>query len=129
MTGAGLATRRYVGWAGSNFFSLEGNMDKRIAVEEAQSSLQNDVHRVYFRAGLLACREYMARFVEAQNPEIAESIRANWVPVLGPDPGKPRRLNFSEVANGPQEGPWTQKEDIDPSIEALPIAEQFLIVN
>jgi hypothetical protein len=104
-------------------------MDKRIAVEEAQASLQNDVHRVYFRAGLLACREYMARFVEAQNPAIAESIRANWIPILGPDPGKPRRLNFSEVSNGPQGGPWTPKEDIDPSVEALPIADQFLIVN
>ena len=48
------------------------------------------------------------------------------IPVLGPDPGKPRRLNFSEVANGPQGGPWTPKEDTDPSVEALPIAAQFL---
>jgi hypothetical protein len=101
-------------------------MEKREAVEEAQASLQNDVHRVYFRAGLLACREYMARFVEVQNPTIAGSIRANWFPELGPDPGVPRQLNFSEVAIGPQEGPWTPKEDVNPSVEALPIAAQFL---
>ena len=53
--------------------------------EQVQRSLSNPAHQVYFRAGLLACREQMARFVEAQSPDIAQSIRANWWPQLGDD--------------------------------------------
>lgn len=88
-------------------------------------TVQNAVHQVYFRAGLLACRESMARFVEAESPTIAASIRANWWPALSADPGAPRRLEFSEVADGSEEGPWTVKQ-VCPSVEALPIAAGFL---
>jgi hypothetical protein len=95
------------------------------AVHEAQASLQNDVHRVYFRAGLLACREYMARFVAAESTTIAASIRANWWPDLGEDPGGPRRLHWDEVADGGDEGPWTPRNP-GASVEALPVALQFL---
>lgn len=42
-----------------------------------------------FVAGAQACREMMARFVEqGGHPEIAQSIRANWHPGWGNDPGK-----------------------------------------
>lgn len=41
-----------------------------------------------FIAGAQACREMMARFVECESPTIAASIRANWSPSWGPDPGK-----------------------------------------
>lgn len=42
-----------------------------------------------FVAGAQACREMMARFVEqGGNPAIAQSIRANWHPGWGKDPGK-----------------------------------------
>jgi len=42
-----------------------------------------------FIAGAQACREMMARFVEqGGNPEIAQSIRANWHPGWGDDPGR-----------------------------------------
>ena len=95
------------------------------AVHEAQASLQNDVHRVYFRAGLIACREYMARFVSAESPAIAASIRANWWPGIGEDPGGPRRLDWSEVADGGEEGPWTLR-DPGVCVEALPVALNFL---
>lgn len=95
------------------------------SVHEAQVSLQNDVHSVYFRAGLLACREYMARFVAAESPTIAASIRANWWPELGEDPGGPRQLHFCELADGGEEGPWTPKS-LDASVEALPVALLFL---
>ena len=95
------------------------------AVHEAQASLQNEVHRVYFRAGLIACREYMARFVAAESPTIAASIRANWWPGLGEDPGGPRRLHWDEVAEGGEEGPWTSR-DPGMNVEALPVALNFL---
>lgn len=90
----------------------------------------NPLHRVYFRAGLIACREYMARFVEqGGNAAVAASIRANWWPSLGPDPGAPRPLAFDELveekvdADGKTSYPT---KDIDPSVEALPVARAFL---
>lgn len=42
-----------------------------------------------YRRGWIACREYMARFVEAQSPTIAQSIRLNWDPRLGQEPYAP----------------------------------------
>lgn len=33
-------------------------------------------------------REMLARFVEVESPTIAQSIRANWIPTWGADPGK-----------------------------------------
>lgn len=90
----------------------------------------NPLHRVYFRAGLLACREYMARFVEqGGDAATANSIRANWWPDLGADPGAPRKLAFDElveeVVGEDGQTSWPTK-DIDPSVEALPIAHTFL---
>lgn len=39
-------------------------------------------------AAAQAMREMLARFVEVDSPTIAESIRANWIPTWGADPGK-----------------------------------------
>lgn len=48
-----------------------------------------------FTSGLQAMREMLARFVEqGGNPVIAQSIRLNWNPSWGDDPGKP-----DEIAN------------------------------
>jgi hypothetical protein len=89
-------------------------------------SLTNPTNQVYFRAGLIACREYMARFVEAESPAIAASIRANWWPCLGQDLGVPRQIKWEEIATGGEEGPWAARDDINPTLEALPLAFQFL---
>jgi hypothetical protein len=49
-----------------------------------------------FRAGLQAMREMLARFVEQgghpDGPAIANSMRLNWNPSWGEDPGKPERI-------------------------------------
>ena len=91
---------------------------------------QNPLHKVYFRAGLLACREYMARFVEqGGNAAVAQSIRANWWPSLGDDPGAPRQLAFDELVDeveGEDGKPAYPSKPIDPSVEALPVANAFL---
>lgn len=87
---------------------------------------RHPLNQVYFRAGLLACREYMARFVEQGGDKVtAASIRANWWPRLGDDPGAPRLFLFEELADENPDGTITCK-DIDPSVEALPRALQFL---
>jgi hypothetical protein len=96
---------------------------------QPQDPLLNPVNQVYFRAGLLACREYMARFVEAQDPAIAQSIRANWWPSLGVDPGPPRKMEWGELTEGEFGTPSFRcktAEEVSPSIEALPVALGFL---
>lgn len=49
-----------------------------------------------FKGGLQAMREMLARFVEQGGTEteknIAISIRANWNPSWGSDPGKPDKI-------------------------------------
>lgn len=46
-----------------------------------------------FREGAQAMREMLARFVEQGGDHItAASIRANWHPSWGPDPGAPDRV-------------------------------------
>jgi hypothetical protein len=47
-----------------------------------------------FAAGAQQMREMLARFVEATDPVIANSIRLNWPPSLGPDPGRPESIDF-----------------------------------
>lgn len=87
---------------------------------------RHPINQVYFRAGLLACREYMARFVEQGGDHVtAQSIRANWWPRLGADPGAPRLFSFDELAEEKSDGTVTCK-DIEISVEALPRAYQFL---
>lgn len=96
---------------------------------EPQDALLHPAHQVFFRAGLIACREYMARFVEAESPSIAMSIRANWWPSLGQDFGPPRQLDFAEVTAGEFGTPTFRPksaEELSPTQEALPIALAFL---
>ena len=52
-----------------------------------------------FRAGAAQMREMLARFVEHDgHPELAKSMRLNWVPNWGKDPGQP--------ADGVQDDLW-----------------------
>lgn len=52
-----------------------------------------------FIAGLQAMREMLARFVETDNPLIAQSMRLNWKPSWGQDPGRPDAIvrEFGEL--------------------------------
>lgn len=62
--------------------------------------LHADLGPKIFTAGLQAMREMLARFVEqGGDHSTAESIRANWNPSWGHDPGRPERVvqNWDEV--------------------------------
>lgn len=96
---------------------------------DSQEAYYNPIHQVFFRAGLIACREYMARFVEAESPSIAASIRANWWPSLGKDFGPPRLLKWEELTEGEfgeESFRVLTKDEISPTLEALPVALGFL---
>lgn len=55
-----------------------------------------------FRQGAQECREMMARFVEQGGDAItAASIRANWNPEWGADPGPPGAQPVPTGATGP----------------------------
>ena len=54
-----------------------------------------------FVRGVQMCREMMARFVEQGGDTItAASIRANWNPSWGDDPGKPTDEDYAQDAAG-----------------------------
>jgi hypothetical protein len=98
--------------------------------EAGDAEFLHPATQVYFRAGLLACREYMARFVECDSPIHAASIRANWWPSLGQDFGAPRQLRWDEMTVGEYgEDDFRAKtaDEVSPTQEALPIALQFLL--
>jgi hypothetical protein len=98
--------------------------------QPSQDEFFNPINQVFFRAGLLACREYMARFIEPQNPLYAASIRSNWWPQLGEDPGPPRQLDFDELTEGEYgTAEFRCKDSISPTLEALPVAWAFLVLE
>ena len=50
-----------------------------------------------FRRGVQMCREMMARFVEQGGDTVtADSIRANWNPNWGADPGAPSDADYAQ---------------------------------
>lgn len=54
--------------------------------------------REAFFLGVQMCREMMARFVEQGGDAVtAGSIRANWNPAWGPDPGRPDDADYERV--------------------------------
>lgn len=66
------------------------NEDESSAPDGYISNEESDERvKAAFVAGAQACREMMARFVEqGGDPVTASSIRANWAPSWGPDPGR-----------------------------------------
>ncbi|NVB81779.1 MAG: hypothetical protein HOV81_25515 [Kofleriaceae bacterium] len=71
--------------------AAEQDADIRRAGWDFWLDMRDDAEANEFRRGAQECREMMARFVEGQGlADIAASIRANWNPQWGADPGRPR---------------------------------------
>lgn len=103
------------------------NSEPLKTILDAQQAYDNPVHQVAFRAGFILCREIMARFVEqGGDAATAQSIRANWLPHFGVDPGGPRKYDFAEVteSDDPENGPWKAKNpgpSVDGAVYALTV--------
>lgn len=68
----------------------------RVSIVNALSSARE---RSGFIRGAQVCREMMARFVEqGGHAVIAQSIRLNWRPTWGDDPGAPNEKDFGSAA-------------------------------
>lgn len=60
-----------------------------------------DATWVAFRLGAQGFREMSARFVEQGGDAVtAQSIRANWNPEWGPDPGTPTNEDYARLCAG-----------------------------
>lgn len=105
--------------------------DMRAEVAQMQADFRNPIHQVALRAGFILCREVMARFVEqGGDAQSAASIRANWLPALGEDPGGPRKYDFAEIAQADdmENGPWESRNPgacVEGAVYALCAMSQF----
>lgn len=59
------------------------------AVKRFHQRMNDHRRNADFRAGAQAMREMLARFVEGCDPVTAQSLRLNWAPSWGDDPGRP----------------------------------------
>lgn len=67
---------------------IKQNHDDALAEADEMTAVMHRAHCRLFRHGAQACREMLARFVEQGGDIVtAASIRANWNPAWGPDPG------------------------------------------
>ena len=75
----------------SDVWGDEGDIGDGYYAPERVDEIGNEA----FRVGAQMCREMMARFVE-QGGDVATamSIRANWNPAWGGDPGKPTDKDY-----------------------------------
>ena len=81
---------------GSDLADLHNRLESKISDLGVERALRKMERQSGFRQGAQACREMLARFVEQGGGPtrgihaiLAESIRANWNPQWGPDPGAP----------------------------------------
>lgn len=68
--------------------SVSEFLDAEALEEDVFGKHTSTAEKAAFVAGAQACREMMARFVAPQDVSTAQSIRANWHPGWGKDPGK-----------------------------------------
>lgn len=92
---------------GADLVAIKNKYDEQFTELAARRALGRFDEQRGFRRGAQACREMMARFVEqAGGPTrgihaiIAQSIRANWSPSWGEDPGRPEVIPCSPEAGG-----------------------------
>jgi hypothetical protein len=94
--------------------SLMSSWTKRAARRHCAGALNS------FRRGAQECREMLARFVEQGGDAVtAASIRANWKPMWGADPGAPGPNAHEPFRCSPWFGPPAVKELTDEQIRQL----------
>lgn len=81
--------------------SLEAWGDEGAEDSGYTSERVNEIGQGCFIKGFQFCREMMARFVEqGGDATTAQSIRANWSPAMGDDPGKINDAEYVEICVG-----------------------------
>lgn len=75
---------------------IEERDDARMRVQVVNAT-SSAAERWAFIKGAQVCREMMARFAENADPVIANSIRLNWHPSWGDDPGAPTEEQYQSA--------------------------------
>lgn len=83
---------------GADTAKLIEERDQSRSIAAVANAVASASERWAFINGAQACREMIARFVEATNPTIANSIRLNWKPSWGDDPGAPTEEKYADAA-------------------------------
>lgn len=79
-------------------YEVFGDNDDDLGYTENRVS---EIAGASFIRGVQVCREMMARFVEqGGDTTTAGSIRANWNPAWGEDPGAPTPAEYDEIRAG-----------------------------
>ncbi len=79
-------------------YLVYGNNDEDFGFTEDRVS---EIAGTSFVRGAQICREMMARFVEqGGDTKTAGSMRANWNPAWGVDPGAPSPAEYDEIRAG-----------------------------
>ena len=87
--------------AGSDVAALTNKADDARMALTVEKALRKMDWQMACRRGAAACREMMARFVERGGDAVtAGSIRANWNPSWGEDPGRISDADYAEIAAG-----------------------------
>jgi hypothetical protein len=95
---------------GADLVALKNKLDEQWAQTATDKVLRKFERQWGFRDGAQACREMMARFVEQGGDRvIAGSIRANWNPQWGEDPGVPPE-DVTQHAGEPREALATEPQ-------------------
>lgn len=88
--------KRAAGVDGAKLIEERDDARTHVSLSAATSAFSE---RHAFIRGARACREMMARFVEqGGDGATAASIRANWRPTWGADPGRPSEKAYAEAA-------------------------------
>jgi hypothetical protein len=91
---------------GVDVATLQERLDAARGQASVERALGKFAEQRGFRRGAQACREMLARFVEQGGDTVtANSIRANWNPAWGTDPGAPEDVS-QPGASPAREGEW-----------------------
>lgn len=86
---------------GADVQTLSNRLDEKVSELGAERALRAHERRWGFREGAQHMREMLARFVEQGGDAVtANSIRLNWNPTWGPDPGAPEAHDDSPAFAG-----------------------------
>lgn len=86
-------------------------VEEPLTLSEIEEQQFDEAIKAAFRLGAQGCREMMARFVDQGgygDQNIVSSIRANWHPGWGDDPGRPNEIPRNALGDTEERDAWRE---------------------